>query len=309
MAKRAVDRGKEILLELVGKAKTPELQASLKALGQDEELLTMLGDKTLKQDEFSRLANELKAKEDEFNQTYARVQAHENELNTWYSKTYRDAAIGAEISKAGGLDKFLEARVRGAGSTGEEPDDEQPRRAAAPAPIDTTKFLTTDQAQQMLANAMRQAGGVNRELVALTSRLAVSHAKEFNAILDVDKLYAFCDQHQIPLNKGGYEAFIKDLRDEQNQKNHDKEIKEAEERGAKKMLESVQRGDGMPYLVGNGGDGTPVVSREPSVVDILHARKAGKDATAAVAGEATSDVMAAVAEYTAGAARARLGVN
>lgn len=310
MAKKAADRGKEIVLELVGQAKTPELKAALAQLGADAELLTMLGDKTLKQDEFSRLANELKAKEEQFNADYLRVQQHEREVNDFYTTTYRDSVLGAEITKAGGLDKFLETRMRGAGSTGEEEESEQPRRAAPVVEkIDTSKFLTAEQAQHMLGQAMARNGAVNRELVALTSRLAVSHAKEFDAILDVDKLYAFCDQHQIPLNKGGYEAFIKDLRDENNQKAFDKKIAEAKKEGAREALESVQRGDGVPWLVGNGGDGAVVAPREPSVVDILHARKAGKDASAAVAGEATSDVMAAVAEYTAGVGRASLGLG
>lgn len=313
MAKKAADRGKEIVLELVGQAKTPELKAALAQLGADPELLTMLGDKTLKQDEFSRLANELKAKETQFNDDYARVQQHENEVTEHYRKNYKHVLIGQEVEKAGGLEKLLgEGRVRGAGDTGEDEDEElTPARRAAPAvKIDTSKFLTAEQLENRIRQERGQMIGSMRELNALTSKLAVEYFTEFGGkVLDVQALYEFCDKHQLPMNKGGYEAYVKDLRSENNQKDFDKKIAEAKKEGAREALESVQRGDGAPYLVGNGGDGTPVMTREPSVLDILKARKAGKDASAAVAGDATSDVMAAVAEYTAGVGRASLGIG
>lgn len=312
MSKKAADRGKEMVLALASKAKTPELKAALTLLGADAEVLEMLGDGTLKQDEFSRLANDLKTKETEFNDLYARVQKHEAEINTFHTQNFRQVVLGAEIEKAGGLDKFLEShvgRVRGAGSTGEEEEGEQPRRAAAPAPVDTSKFLTLEQLDHRIAQERANMNAGMQSVTAITSKYALEHYQKYEKPLDVPALFDFCNKHRIPLDKGGYEAFTKDLADAASQKDLEKQLKEAEERGAKKALEQMQRGDGMPYLVGNGGEGTPVFTAEPSIRDILHARRAGKDATAAVAGEAASDVLAAVADYTAGAARARLGLN
>lgn len=135
-----------------------------------EDALDYVGDGVLRQADYSRVMNEVAADRQKLDSERA-----------WYNEWYaaNQAAIAESVSTKTQLEKMQE-QLRGLQGGGEP---EQKPASAAPT-IDTSKFLTKEEAQQLGQQIAMQ--GWNNTSAAAT--LAARHMKEFGDVLDINAL-------------------------------------------------------------------------------------------------------------------------
>ncbi len=221
----AKERGQKLIEELIA-SYPAEVQPLLREkLLTHEAGLVLAGTHSLRQDEFSR-------KMDEATSHYKKAEKWHADLDAW--KT----GVDAELAEAKAAKDEL-ARLKAAG--GGNGDD-------SPPPIDTSKFLSKEDAERLKSEMYAYTTNYG----AYVPQLVVAHLKEFDEVLDTSALLAFCREKQIPVDRGGYETFVLEKRQERMKKQNEEALKAAEQRGYQKALS--EGASAPPYPVSTGGD-------------------------------------------------------
>lgn len=215
MSKEAGSRMLQNLLPLFSEEDRAVVQEKLT---KNEAALEELGKSTLRQDEFSRKMDTVAAET-------ARNQTWRKELADWQAG--QKAELEAE-------------RQRLAASGGSAPAG----HPSAPA-IDTSKFVSVETLNQKVAEVQAAAISYATNYGAYIPQLVVRHLQDYNEVLDTGKLIEHCRVTGQPMDKGGYDSFVKDKRDERSRVATEQALKEAEERGFRRaQQESVD----IPYV-------------------------------------------------------------
>lgn len=235
----------KVLAEKIA-AKLPEAQrAGFLAIVAEEAALAELGDSALRQEDYSRLAAEAQGEGE-------RAKQWKKQLDEWHEGKREDLN---KLTKALEENEELKRKVAAGGSGGEGGD---PTPAPAAPAFDEKAF--NEKVMGQVNQTIAAATGSVVPLLALMTTLAGKHSLEFGEPLDGGALIEHCTKTNLPIDKGGYEDFVREKRAEKEVARVDKLVKDAEERG---RLAGLQAGGGTtPY---------PVGGQEPSTVSALFA--------------------------------------
>lgn len=198
---------KELLKEAEGTLPPEQVEAARRVLAHEKvapkvkETVLMRSDYSRAMDKQRESQQELEKKLQEVREFYeAQVLADHNNAEAWKKMQDENARL-----KASGLP---------AGEESARPDG-------------NAKYLTVDEVdrreKELQANALK--------LMSKTNFLSLKHFKEFGEVLDVDAWYKHAMDKGVPLDVA-YDSYTADLRQKRVEEQHQKEIKEAEERGA-----------------------------------------------------------------------------
>lgn len=223
--KDAKTRGKEVVEQYLSTL-SEEQRTILTPAVMNDQTFEFWGAAALRQDEFSRLA--AKAQEDQ-----RKAQSWHENLTKWHGEKTQELANGA--AAAAELAKLKET-----GGTGDDPPSSSIKTPA----VDLTQI--NKDVDTKLAGVVTEGA----QLIALTTKLTVQHLREFDEVLDVDELFKFSREKQLPLDRGGYEAYVRDKRAANDKKKREEEIAAAEKRGEEKARAAMAT---TPYPVENAG--------------------------------------------------------
>lgn len=242
------DRGTELMQEIL--ALIPEDQrASVAGLLGNDQIQTLVGEHTLRQDEASR--------QFEHNRTVAQQQSQ------WWLEHKEKLSEYDQLASSGKLAKLVD----------DDPDDEpedgpDPKKRRQPAA--QPPGITVEQARTELdARELR-----NAQFSAYMTGLASRHSNEYKKPLDTLELFNFCREKNIQIDRGGYELYTKDLRearDAEALKEREKELRADERR--KVTEELAAKGPG--YMQPGGGYVDPK-SGPASIDEVLMRPAEGK---------------------------------
>lgn len=223
-AKAAAKQFLSVLTPLFGEADRPLITEKLEG---NEAALIKLGEGVLRQEEFS-------SKMAEATQLQAKAQTWHTSLDTWHANlraTLKDAGFdGADTNSILQSVKTKMAALKTAPAGGGSGDPveltEEKVNAIVAAAIASVKPAAAVDYTPRIDEAMA--------LAAHLPKLALSHFKKFGKELDTEALVAHARTTGQPIDKGGYESFIKADIDAFNQAEQAKVIAEAEARGEAK---------------------------------------------------------------------------
>lgn len=203
-----------------------EKAAVRKALSK-EKAVEALGADVLRQEDYSRLAQES-------SQARTRAELHKQQLDEWADRQQ------AELQEAAALKAALAARGISlndliSGTTSTPP---------APPVQDTALLERLDRVERNFGAFVKQG----MDYATILPKYVATHFHQFKEPLDTIALRDFCIQNNLPLDRGGYDAFVADKVKAQQEADLSRRIKEAEERGASRAREEF--GKGTPYPVG-----------------------------------------------------------
>lgn len=187
MAKR--ETGKTYLERILAKLPADK-QGALKEALLTDDIADLVGEGVLMKEEATRLVQEA---EEEKN----RSKSHYDQVNDWWLKKQEDVAtLRAENAE-------LKKKVKGGGEGG-DPDPE-------PKPFE----LPADLVRKSDLQQLEQQGAAYFNVMI---NLAGRHQAEFGAPLDVDKLVEHSRKTGLPVDRGGYESFVSELRQAKEKK-------------------------------------------------------------------------------------------
>jgi len=195
-----------------------------------------LGERSLRQVEFSRLADETRMARET-------AEKWKSNLDGWYAGKQQDLE---ELDRL--RTKLAEAPAASAVDD-LDVDDFGDRR---PPAVDTSKFVSReDMAQQML---QIQKDGL--ALMSLTPTLSVKHLREFDEVLEIQKVVEHAQAKGMRL-ESAYDDMVSGRREEVRLASVESQIAKAREEGRQ---EAIRNSQSMPY---------PVSSTEPTTLDGL----------------------------------------
>lgn len=224
----ALKRGKEV---------SEELGLSITS----DELLTALGERTLRQDEFSRQMNAIQADKT----------AYHKQVDEWWGQKRNDLNTLAEAkARLERENAELKAR-RGNDNDDDDDDDDDQQRPAGLSETQIDEILKKRGfvTQDVLTNSLQQFQGTAIPLVAYLTTLGHQHRDEFGETLNQNELIKYCQEQNIQIDRGGYEQFVAGLRKKNAEKVRAEEIKQAEERGREAYIAELRRSEGPPDTV------------------------------------------------------------
>lgn len=192
-----------------------------------EGFLEKLADAQLRQSDYSRAMDEVRAKEEEAEKKKSEVETWYTQLNTWH--TGEQDRIKALESESAELQ-----RLRSSG-TFDDGDGEGGTPQPPQPSIDTSKFATREDIQRL-------QGGLVDQGVTLYSALHGynrSHFEEFGELLDMEALQAHVRKVGKPIDQGGYDSFVAERRKEAADADRKTAIEEAEKRGEERALSRI----------------------------------------------------------------------
>jgi hypothetical protein len=267
-AKAAAKQFLSVLTPLFGEADRPLIEEKL---GGNEAALIKLGEGVLRQEDYSSKMAEATALD-------ARAKAWHTQLDAW------NAAALADLKAAGfeGVDlktaiAAVKTRIAALKQTpapsGGDPVDLTEERVAQivaeavakvqPAPVTLPVGVTAERINEAMA------------LAAALPKLAVSYMKKFGKELDTEALVAHARATGKPIDQGGYEDFIKADQAAFDKATRDKELLDAEARGAAKARAELSGAPPWPTSEASpGGAPGPVTT----LSGLTHKDKDGKPA-------------------------------
>lgn len=120
--------------------------------------------------------------------------------------------------------------------------------------VDTTLFVSKVELEAKEKLVEQRLAGLQNEqqiLAGLVPTLTIRHYQKFNEVLDTDALFKHVRKVGIPLDRGGYDDFVKDRTKELETKDIDKRIADARREGEEKG----RMASGIPYPVGENNAG------------------------------------------------------
>jgi len=263
-AKAAAKQFLSVLTPLFGEADRPLITEKLEG---NEAALIKLGEGVLRQEEFS-------SKMAEAAQIQTKAQAWHQSLDAWHvnlRKELKEAGFdGADISS------ILQAVKTKMAALKANPNP------AGPAGGGDPMELTEEKVNQIVAAAVasvKPAAAIDYtpridEAMALAAhlpKLALSHYKKYGKELDTEALVAHARTTGQPIDKGGYESFVKADIDAFNQAEQAKVIADAEARGEARGRAAASD-TAPPWPVG-GEPGTVGPNGEPTTLSGITRRK------------------------------------
>jgi len=223
MAKKAPkDAGKEFLAELV--ALIPEdKRAGVAALLEDETVLTRAGEHTLRQEDYSRLAQN--------------VQQTRTQQEQWWAENQAKVAEYEALVSTGKLDKLEKL------DAGDDEEEEETPKGRRAKPQPDPNLITRKEAEDRLNKDKTENVQFSTYLTDLSNR----HYHTYKEPLDTTACVRFCRENNIYMDQGGYELFTKDLRDKAAATAaaaHEAQIRQDERR--KTVEEISAKGPGYP---------------------------------------------------------------
>lgn len=208
-------------------AKVPEAdRAAVAAALQRDDILDLAGDGALRHDEFSRLADNLRAREEI-------VQRTAEEQSSWYRDNQKLLEEAAALKRAGGGRR--------------EPEEE---------PIVTQPQLKKEDIVATVAPIIGQIEQDGVRLMGRLSTIGVRHLHEFGEVLDAEQLMESAAKNKRTVDEE-YNASVAERRQTRSAEALAKQIAEAEERGRKKGIEeTIAAGGKQPYPVGESAPST-----------------------------------------------------
>lgn len=234
-----------VLSKIKDEAKRKEMEAIFLA---DEDIADYVGSGTLAQDEFSRVMAGAQALEE-------RNKNWKTNLDTWHAEKLKDLEEGqAAIARL----KALDASGGGGGNPNPDPDPNP-----NPTRVDLSGYIKKEEVQKLIQDGIAQASGEVVPLVTTMTRLADHHRATFGEALDTDGLVAHCRKVQLPMDRGGYEDFVKDKIAAKNKADQEAIVAAAEKRGEERAL---QRLNATPYPVVDGSEITTLsgLTKDPT---------------------------------------------
>jgi hypothetical protein len=202
-----------------------------------ETVLQHVGDHILRQDDYSEAMNAV-------TQLRAGTEKWRQDLQTW--KTSIDAQLtegAAAVERLKGLDA--------SGGHIIKPDDDDVDGKATP-PVDLSGYVKKADVDKLVQDAVANAQGYATNYGAYMTGLVGRHLKEFDEALDTGALLAFCRENNLQIDRGGYDAFVRERRETVAKTKRDEEIKAAEERGYRKALSDGSSELPFPTTPGGG---------------------------------------------------------
>jgi hypothetical protein len=185
------DTGKSYLERILEKLPA-EKQTALKDVLLSDDIADLVGEGVLMKEEASRLVQEA---EEEKNSS----KRHYDEVTDWWEKKQaRLAELHTENAE-------LKRKVKGGGG------DDDPETQPKPAPV----ALPPDLARKSDLAALEQQGAAYFNTMI---NLAGQHQVEFGVPLDVNKLVEHVRKVGVPVDRGGYDSFVSELRAEKQKK-------------------------------------------------------------------------------------------
>lgn len=207
----------------------------LAALSSGDRALAVIGDGVLKQEEFSRLADEARKAADG-------AALWHTKLDTWWKERQDELAQGREALTT--LDRMRNATPGRGGVDADGFDaDGNPTRQPIASPV--SPALDQKQIETLVQRGVAAAGSQFMQLNQFISALTAAHHKEFGELLDGAELTAFCQKHGLDYRQG-YDAFVRDRRADRTENKRKEEIAAAERRGREKALSELH-GAPPPY--------------------------------------------------------------
>ena len=174
-AKEATDQWLDGL-KTQGKLSDEQLEAIRSAL--TPESVEFIGSSVLRQEDYSRLANQAKAKEKELEQYQGTLSEWKTEAEQeYFAMQARERAAQAEVSRLKTLAASYDVPES---ELGKVPTVEDPSKSATPPAIDTSKFMEKQEAQEALVHALK----LQNKLMSLSAK----HQGYFGKPLDDEQL-------------------------------------------------------------------------------------------------------------------------
>ncbi len=230
MTKDPIENGKNFLRNVLGYSDEQIAQLP-------EDKIKVAGEHVLRQEDYSAGMNDVQTKAKLTGQWRA-------ELETWKQKNDRELAEGrAAIERL----KLLDARGGGNLPSGDPADE---GKAKLP---DLSGFVRKEDVDRLIADVSVKATSYATHVATVMSGLTAKHFQEFGAPLDTQQLLDYCREHNVQIDRGGYESFVSGLREEKAKKVHDDELKAAEERGRQRGLS--ESSSALPFPTSGGSLG------------------------------------------------------
>lgn len=239
--KNATEVGKEYVgSKLKSLFAEPEKQAQIDALFSDPRIAAELGADLLRQEDYSRLAQEASRTDAEAKLLY--------EQNTRWAAERQNDLVEAATIKA-----FLASKGITDLSQLGEIDNSNNNQQAPVIPKEVTDRLKRLDA---LESTVQNISTTGWQVMTILPKLVGEHYATYKEPLDTVALIQHCQKTGLSLDRGGYESFTADKAKARADADLDRRLKEAEERGAQKARE--QFGSGIPYPTGTDdfGGGT-----------------------------------------------------
>lgn len=215
--------GKSFMERILEKIPEDKRTVIAEAMLTSDEVLELVGDGVLKQEEFSRLANETTEAKKSYENLY-------NQNLSWREQNIVDLTKGK--AAADELER-IKKQKRG---NGEPDDDEETRRATPP---DLTGFVKAEDLDSLIQKKLLQTEESGLEVIKTLTRLSSRHMKEFDEALDPDEVITVAREKRLALPQA-YDLFVSDRREKRSKEKYDKEIKEAEARGEERARTAAQ---------------------------------------------------------------------
>lgn len=215
---------------------------------QREAMVDAIGAGTLRQDESSRLADEAVAKSKAADERQAAADAKLEETKAWHGQINTWWVTEQENIKKS---RDEVARMRAAsGGDNDNDDDDTDRKTTPAAPVTVPEgYVKKEEMDQALVNVQ---AGIARQGVTLVGALQdqqEAHRAEFGEPLNMRELIAHCEKVNRPIDQGGYDSFVAELRKTKGETDKEKLVEDAEKRGEERAYERL-KSENLPYPVG-----------------------------------------------------------
>lgn len=190
MAKR--ETGKTYLERILAKIPADKQGAVKDALLSDD-IMDLVGEGVLMKEEASRLVQEAE-------EAKTTSKTHYDKVTEWWDEKQ------ADIAKLRVENEELRKRVKGGGA-----GDDDPAPEPKPKPVELPADLVRKADLQQLE---AQGAAYFNVMINLAGR----HQQEFGVPLDVDKLVEHARKTGLPVDRGGYESFVSELRQAKEKK-------------------------------------------------------------------------------------------